>query len=75
VADTEWVRIECPGIDGTALVAARSLDHWRARGWVEAAEPAPKPRGPAKPVTAKTPAVAPPDQAAPKPADNPKDEG
>ncbi len=70
MADTEWVRIECPDVDGTATVAARALDHWRARGWVVAPDPAPKPKAPAK-----TPAVAPPAQAAPKPADNPKDEG
>lgn len=48
MADTEWVEIEHPDVDGTARVAARSLDHWRGRGWTVAppappkAKPAPK---------------------------------
>lgn len=76
MAATEWVRIQHPDTEGTAMVAARSLDHWLSRGWTEAPEP-PKPTRPSRPRSPKpaAPAAPAPPKAAPKPADNPKDEG
>lgn len=57
MADTEWVEITHPDVDGTARMAARSLDHWRGRGWTVAPPAPPKATPAARPApTTTTPA-------------------
>lgn len=54
MADTEWVDITHPDVDGTGRVAASALNHWRARGWVVAPPPPPRAPAPTKAATPKT---------------------
>lgn len=74
MADTEWVEIEHPDVDGTARVAARSLDHWRGRGWTVAPPAPPKPPK-AKPAPKTSPRPAPTTTIPANPATEEKAEG